>query len=169
VIVCNSFSKTWVMTGWRLGWMVLPVGAREEVSEIVEVTHSGVAPFVQRAGIAALADAGSVERFRAHCARGRELAGAALAGLNGVRHAAPEGAFYAFIGVEGTSDSLALAKRLVTEHGVAVAPGAAFGAAGEGYLRLCFAQSEAVLQRAMERLRAGLRTVGTECAHGFVK
>jgi aspartate aminotransferase len=169
VIVCNSFSKTWVMTGWRLGWMVLPVGAREEVSEIVEVTHSGVAPFVQRAGIAALADAGSVERFRAHCARGRELAGAALAGLNGVRHAAPEGAFYAFIGVEGTSDSLALAKRLVTEHGVAVAPGAAFGAAGEGYLRLCFAQSEAVLQRAMERLRAGLRTVGAECAHGFVK
>jgi len=169
VIVCNSFSKTWVMTGWRLGWMVVPAGARDTISEIVEVTHSGVAPFIQRAGIAALADPLSVERFRAHCARGRELASVALAGLNGVRYAAPEGAFYAFIGVEGASDSLAFAKRLVTEHGVAVAPGSAFGAAGEGYLRLCFAQSEAVLQRAMERLRAGLRTVGAEQARGFVK
>jgi aspartate aminotransferase len=96
--------------------------------------------------------------------------------LNGVRYAAPEGAFYAFIGVEGAPDSLALAKRLVTEHGVAVAPDSAFGAAGEGYLRLCFAQSEAVLQGAMERLRAGLGTVGAagparppEHPHGLVK
>ena len=169
VIVCNSFSKTWTMTGWRLGWMVLPAGGRDAVSEIVEVTHSGVAPFIQRGGIAALADAGSVERFRAHCGWGRDLASAALAGLGGVRYAAPEGAFYAFIGVEGASDSLALAKRLVTEHGVAVAPGSAFGAAGEGYLRLCFAQSEAVLQRAMERLRAGLRGVRATQDYGFVK
>ncbi|MBV8615039.1 MAG: pyridoxal phosphate-dependent aminotransferase [Acetobacteraceae bacterium] len=169
VVVCNSFSKTWVMTGWRLGWMVLPADARDAVSEIVEVTHSGVAPFIQRAGVAALADAGSVELFRAHCARGRDVASAALAGLSGVRYAAPEGAFYAFIGVEGVSDSLALAKRLVTEHGVALAPGSAFGAAGEGSLRLCFAQSEAVLQRAAERLRAGLRAMVAAQAHGFVK
>jgi aspartate aminotransferase len=157
VIVCNSFSKTWMMTGWRLGWMVLPTNARDEVSEIVEVTHSGVAPFIQRAGVAALADPISMERFRAHCARGRELAGTALGGLDDIRYAAPEGAFYAFIGVGNASDSLALAKRLVAEHGVAVAPGSAFGTAGEGHLRLCFAQSEPVLQRAMERLRAGLR------------
>ncbi len=160
VMVCNSFSKTWMMTGWRLGWMVLPAHTRDQVSEIVEVTHSGVAPFIQRAGIAALADPLSVERFRAHCAHGRELTGAALTGLNGVRYAAPEGAFYAFIGVEGAPDSLALAKRLVAEHGVAVAPGSAFGAAGEGCLRLCFAQSEPVLRHAMERLRAGLRAEG---------
>lgn len=156
-IVCNSFSKTFTMTGWRLGWMVVPEGARDAIAEIVEVTHSGVAPFIQRAGLAALGDPASVDRFRAHCALGRSVVGAALAGLNGVRYAAPDGAFYAFLGIDGVTDSLALAKRLVTEHGVALAPGSAFGVAGEGHLRLCFAQSEPILRRAMDRLRAGLR------------
>ena len=157
VIVCNSFSKTFTMTGWRLGWMVLPHAARDAVSDIVEVIHSGVAPFIQRAGIAVLREAESVERFRAHCAQGRRMAVEALTGLNGVRFTPPQGAFYAFIGVEGLSDSLDFAKRLVIHHGVAVAPGAAFGASGEGHLRICFAQSESVLRRAMDRLRAGLR------------
>ena len=156
VIVVNSFSKTWVMTGWRLGWMVLPEGARDGISEIVEITHSGVAPFVQQAGVAAVADTDVVAAFRAHCTRGRQLAGEALAGLNGLHYAAPDGAFYAFVGVEGLRDSLSLAKRLVTEHGVAVAPGVAFGSSGEGYLRVCFAQSPQRLERAMSRLRDGL-------------
>ncbi len=157
VIVVNSFSKTWVMTGWRLGWMVLPEGARDAVSEIVETTHSGVAPFVQQAGVAAIADTDVVAAFRAHCARGRQLAGEALAGLNGIRYADPDGAFYAFVGVEGSRDSLSLARRLVTEHRVAVAPGIAFGPSGEGFLRVCFAQSPQRLERAMSRLRDGLR------------
>jgi aspartate/methionine/tyrosine aminotransferase len=158
VIVCNSFSKAWVMTGWRLGWLVLPHGVRDGVAEIVEVTHSGVAPFIQKAGIAALHDADTVPRFLAHCAAGRKLAGEALDGLNGIRYAAPPGAFYAFVGIEGLSDSLGLAKRLVTNHRVAVAPGVAFGAAGEGFLRVCFAQTAALLERAMQRLRIGIRT-----------
>jgi aspartate aminotransferase len=157
VIVCNSFSKTFIMTGWRLGWMVLPEGARDSVCEIVEVTHSGVAPFIQRGGIAVLHDPAAISSFRAFCARGRALASDILSGLNGVRFVPPEGAFYAFIGIEGLTDSLSLARRLVLNHGVAVAPGAAFGAAGEGHLRLCFAQSEPVLARAMQRLREGLR------------
>lgn len=157
VIVCNSFSKAWVMTGWRLGWLVLPQGARDAVTEIVEVTHSGVAPFIQEAGIAALHDAETVRRFLAHCATGRKLAGEALDGLNGIRYAAPPGAFYAFLGVEGLTDSLDLAKKLVTNHRVAVAPGVAFGAAGEGFLRVCFAQSADLLERAMQRLRNGIR------------
>ena len=157
VIVCNSFSKAWVMTGWRLGWMVVPQGARDAVTELVEVTHSGVAPFIQRAGLAALADSETVERFRAHCARGRTLTNEALSGINRVRHAAPDGAFYAFVGVEGLGDSLQFAKRLVAEHRVAVAPGIAFGEAGEGHLRLCFAQSSERLERALGRLRDGLR------------
>ncbi len=158
VLVCNSFSKTWVMTGWRLGWLVVPEGARDAVTELVEVTHSGVAPFIQHAGLAAVADTDAVERFRAHCTRGRALTGEALDGLNGVRYTAPDGAFYAFVGVDGLTDSLELARRLVIEHGVAVAPGVAFGAAGEGWLRICFAQGEARLQRAMQRLRDGLRS-----------
>ncbi len=157
VIVCNSFSKAWVMTGWRLGWLVVPQGARDAVTELVEVTHSGVAPFIQHAGLAALGDDGSVERFRAYCSTGRGLVGDAIADLNGVRYVPPTGAFYAFVGVEGLSDSLALAKRLVSEHKVAVAPGVAFGVSGEGYLRICFAQSAERIQRAMGRLRDGLR------------
>ena len=157
VMVANSFSKTWVMTGWRLGWLVVPEGTRDAVTEVVEATHSCVAPFVQQAGLAAIADTATIEGFRAHCARGRELATRALAGLNGVRYAAPVGAFYAFVGVDGLTDSLELAKRLVVRHGVGVAPGIAFGDAGEGHLRLCFAQSAERMERAMGRLRDGLR------------
>ena len=78
--------------------------------------------------------------------------------IEGVRVAAPDGAFYAFVGVEGLTDSLAFAKRLVHEQKVAVAPGIAFGDAGEGYLRICFAQSAGKLESAMERLRDGLRS-----------
>ncbi len=157
VMVANSFSKTWVMTGWRLGWLVVPDGTRDAITEIVEATHSCVAPFVQQAGLAAIADPVTVDDFRAHCARGRELASQALLGLNGVRYATPVGAFYAFIGVDGLRDSLDLAKRLVTRHGVGVAPGVAFGDAGEGHLRICFAQSTERMERAMGRLREGLR------------
>jgi aspartate aminotransferase len=157
IIVCNSFSKTWMMTGWRLGWLVVPEGTSEQFVDIVEAVHSGVAPFTQFAGVAAIADTASVERFRVHCAMGRDLATQALAGLNRVRYRPPVGAFYAFLAVDGLHDSLDLAKKLVTRHGVAVAPGVAFGSAGEGWLRVCFAQSAALMERAMQRLRDGLR------------
>jgi aspartate/methionine/tyrosine aminotransferase len=143
IIVCNSFSKTWVMTGWRLGWLVAPEGAGEAIADIVEAVHSGVAPFIQLGGVAAIGDTASMEGFRA--------------GLNGVRYQPPAGAFYAFLAVEGLHDSLDLAKKLVTRHGVAVAPGVAFGSAGEGWLRVCFAQSAGRMERAMQRLRDGIR------------
>jgi aspartate aminotransferase len=157
VIVCNSFSKTWVMTGWRLGWLVVPEGTRDRITDLVEVTHSGVAPFIQRAGVAAVADESVVTGFRAHCAEGRALAAEALSGLNGVRYASPSGAFYAFVGIEGLRDSLDLSLKLVSRHGVAVAPGIAFGAEGEGHLRICFAQSRDRMVRAMASLREGLQ------------
>lgn len=157
VVVCNSFSKAWIMTGWRLGWLVVPEGFRDRIADIVEAIHSGVAPFVQRAGIAAMADGGTVANFRAYCAAGRHMASEALSGVNGVRYTPPPGAFYAFVGVDGLTDSLELALNLVKRHGVAVAPGMAFGPAGEGSLRICFAQSPDRMVRAMTRLRNGLR------------
>jgi aspartate/methionine/tyrosine aminotransferase len=157
IIVCNSFSKTWVMTGWRLGWLVVPEGTLERFTDLVEVAHSGVAPFVQRAGLAVLDEPRLVQDFRRHCATGRMLTSDALGGLNGIRYQPPDGAFYAFLAVDGLHDSLDLAKKLVTRHGVAVAPGVAFGSAGEGWLRVCFAQSAPLLERAMRRLRDGLR------------
>jgi aspartate aminotransferase len=156
-MVCNSFSKTWTMTGWRLGWLVVPDGTSEQIVDIVESVHSGVAPFTQRAGVAAIGDHDAVDRFRKHCENGRTLSGEALMGLNGVRYRQPDGGFYAFLAIEGLDDSLDLAKKLVTRHGVAVAPGMAFGDAGEGWLRVCFAQSSELMGRAMQRLRDGLR------------
>jgi aspartate aminotransferase len=157
VIVCNSFSKAWTMTGWRLGWLVVPDGGGEQFVDIVEAVHSGVAPFTQRAGLAALGDGDAVTQFRSLCTAGRELTGQALAGLNRIRYQPPAGAFYAFVAIDGLRDSLDLAKKLVTRHGVAVAPGMAFGTAGEGWLRVCFAQSPGLMERAMQRLRDGLR------------
>lgn len=156
VVVINSFSKTWAMTGWRVGWLVGPAGSRDAFADVIEATHSGVASFAQHGALAAVADDAFVDRFRAFCVQGRSIVSQALAGLNGVRFTPPDGAFYAFLGVEGLADSDAFARRLVIEHGVAVAPGVAFGAAGEGHLRVCFAQSPALMERAMGRLRAGL-------------
>ena len=156
VLVVGSFSKAWAMTGFRIGWLVVPEGVRDSFSQLVEMTHSSVAPFVQAAALAALGDEPFVARFRAYCAAGRAMTVDALRTLPRVRWAAPPGAFYAFIGVDGLQDSLSLALRLVAEHGVALAPGVAFGAGGEGHLRLCFAQSPAVLGRALERLGLAL-------------
>ncbi|MHB1303058.1 MAG: aminotransferase class I/II-fold pyridoxal phosphate-dependent enzyme [Acidiphilium sp.] len=156
VMVANSVSKSWAMTGFRVGWLVVPAGMRDAVGELTEVTHSTVAPFAQEAARAALGCEDFVRDFRAFCARGREIVEAGLAGLNRVRFQPPRASFYVFARIDGVTDSLDLALRLVREHGVAVAPGVAFGAAGEGHLRLCFAQSPEKLERAMERLRRGL-------------
>lgn len=156
VMVANSVSKTWAMTGFRVGWLVVPAGMRDAVGELTEVTHSTVAPFAQEAAREALGCEDFVKDFRAFCARGRGIVEAGLAGLNRVRFQPPRASFYAFARIDGVTDSLDLALRLVREHGVAVAPGVAFGAAGEGHLRLCFAQSPEKLERAMERLRRGL-------------
>jgi aspartate/methionine/tyrosine aminotransferase len=156
VMVANSVSKTWAMTGFRVGWLVVPAGTRDAIGELTEVTHSTVAPYSQAAAMAALGCEDFVTEFRAFCAAGRGIVLEGLAGLNRVQLQAPAASFYAFARIEGVNDSLALARRLVTEHKVAVAPGIAFGAAGEGHLRLCFAQSPEKLARAMERLRRGL-------------
>lgn len=139
VIVDNSLSKTWVMTGSRLGWHVRPVGTRDTVSDIVEVTRGPLHPARRRR---------RPRRYELCRALPRPLRGGsaaawakALGALNGVRYAPPDGAVYAF-GVEGTR--------------LAVAPGGAFGAAGNGHLGVCFAQEPERLTRAMARLRLGL-------------
>ncbi len=156
VLVVGSFSKAWAMTGFRIGWLIVPANTRDSFTELVEITHSGVAAFVQAAALAALADEAFVAQFRAYCTTGRAMTAAALGGLPRVRWSAPPGAFYAFFGVDGLTDSLGFALRLVHEHGVALAPGCTFGAGGEGHLRLCFAQSPAVLGRALSRLADAL-------------
>jgi aspartate aminotransferase len=166
VIVCNSFSKTWVMTGWRLGWLVVPEGTRDALAELIEVTHSGVAPFIQQGGLAAIGDPAVLDSFRAHCAEGRAIIGRELKGLPGITYTAPEGAFYAFLKVGGATDTVALAQDLVLRHKVAVAPGSAFGDSGEGWLRVCFATSPERLTRAVGRLVEGLAAFARTHATG---
>jgi aspartate/methionine/tyrosine aminotransferase len=157
-ISANTFSKAWSMTGWRLGWLVAPRGFIASFAKLVEFNTSCAPPFIQRAGIVALRDGealigDTVARLR----RARNLLAARLAALPGIEAAAPPGAMYLFFRVPGRSDdSLACAKWLASEGGLGLAPGIAFGPEGEGYLRWCFAATESLLERGIERLRAAL-------------
>ena len=151
LVIAQSFSKTFLMTGWRLGWLVLPPGHLDAIGKLIEFNSSCAPVFVQRGAMAALAIAddfvpGLVERLRA----GRDLLVGGLQAMPDVRVALPRGGMYAFFRVEGQRDSLAYAKQLVTAHGLGLAPGVAFGAEAEGWLRWCFATQD------LARLREGL-------------
>lgn len=163
VIVCNSFSKAWAMTGFRAGWLVVPEGVRDDVGEMIEITHSGVAPFTQRAAIAALADHAFVADFRAYCERGRTIVDTVFENMPGVRYRSPVAGFYAFLRIDSLEDSGALAMRLVQEQRIAVAPGGAFGRSGEGFIRLCFAHDSRRLARVVERLKESLSDLAQLC------
>jgi aspartate/methionine/tyrosine aminotransferase len=157
VIVVNSFSKTYSMTGWRLGWAQSGERTIRAMYKAAEFMTSNAAAMVQRAGIVALRDGESyVRKLREHYAERRSQVLAALSVMPGVTVAQPSGAFYAFFRVEGLTDSAAFAERLVRETGVALAPGSAFGPGGEGFVRLCFAASERTLTDALARLAAYL-------------
>jgi aspartate/methionine/tyrosine aminotransferase len=156
VIVAHSFSKSFLMTGWRLGWLVLPAGQLDAAGKLLEFNSSCAPVFVQRGGVAAMALAGSVvPGITAHLQMCRDRLVAGLRQLPGVTVASPLGGMYAFFQLQGQSDSLALAKTLVTQHGLGLAPGAAFGDEGEGWLRWCFAsQDPARLDAGLARLAA---------------
>ena len=159
LVVAHSFSKSFLMTGWRLGWLVAPPVLMPAIGKLIEFNTSCAPVFIQRAGLAALAGAadfvpGLVHRLQA-C---RDTLLPALAAVPGVTVAVPDGGMYAFFRVEGHDDSLALAKRLVVEAGLGLAPGAAFGDEAEGWLRWCFASREpARLTQGVERLARFLR------------
>ncbi len=160
LIVVHSFSKSFLMTGWRLGWMVVPDGdVLAQVGKLIEFNTSCPPEFVQHGGLAALAMGndfvdGLVQRLRA-C---RDLLLQRLQQLPGVTVAVPDGGLYAFLKIEGQGDSLALAKRLVAEHGLGLAPGIAFGPEGEGWLRWCFASREPErLSHGVDRVARALR------------
>ncbi len=154
VISANTFSKSWTMTGWRLGWLVAPKGFIAQIGKVIEFNTSCAPTFVQQAGIVAVRDgeslvASTVARLRAS----RDLLVETLATLPGTEVAPPPGAMYLFFRIAGRSDdSFAFAKRLVAESGLGIAPGVAFGPEGEGFLRWCFAASDALLLQGVERL-----------------
>jgi aspartate/methionine/tyrosine aminotransferase len=159
LVVAHSFSKSFLMTGWRLGWLVVPPALLDAIGKLVEFNTSCAPVFVQRAGLAALQGAGDfvpglVERLR-NC---RDTLLPLLAAVPRVQVATPLGGMYAFFRVDGENDSLAFAKRLVAEVGLGLAPGAAFGSEGEGWLRWCFASRDVSrLAQGVQRLESALR------------
>ena len=158
LVVAQSFSKSFLMTGWRLGWLVLPADAMGAAGKLLEFNSSCAPVFVQRGGLAALAEADTlVPAIAAHLKACRDRLLTGLSALPGITVASPPGGMYAFFRMEGQDDSLALAKRLVADHGLGLAPGAAFGPEGEGWLRWCFASRDlARLDQGLARLAAAM-------------
>jgi aspartate/methionine/tyrosine aminotransferase len=154
VISANTFSKTWLMPGWRLGWLVVPAELTADLGKLIEFNTSCAPVFVQRAGIAALNQgepviARSLQRFH----KARDYLVKELNSIDGLNAALPSGTMYAFFKVEGVADSLEFCKRLVRDAGLGLAPGSAFGPEGEGFVRWCFAASEERLAEGVRRLR----------------
>lgn len=152
VLFVNTFSKNWAMTGWRIGWIEAPTSVGPAIENLIQYSTSGVAVFMQRAACTALNDgeaflAAQMER----CRKGLERVSSVLATSSRI-HFAPAGAFYLFFGIDGIADSTAFAGGLLQKTGVGLAPGQAFGTAGEGYFRLCFARETKELTTAAERL-----------------
>ena len=154
LIVVNSFSKTYNMTGWRLGWAQANERLIRTMFKAVEFMTSNPAAPVQQAGIAALRDGEAhIRELRGHYAARRNQVKAALERMPGTSLPDPQGAFYAFPRIDAASDSTAFTAALVQKTGVALAPGVGFGRDGEGYIRVCFASTEATVGEALSRLR----------------
>jgi len=157
LIVANTFSKAWQMTGWRLGWLVVPPTLTEDLGKLIEFNTSCAPGFVQQAAVAALTQGEPhVEAFVRELKTRRDALHARLSAIEGLSVGCPQGAMYLFFRVHGVSDSLALAKDLVREAGLGLAPGSAFGPEGESYLRWCFAKPVPMLEEGARRLAAHL-------------
>jgi len=157
IIAANSFSKTWLMTGWRLGWLVAPAQLEADLGKIIEFNTSCAPDFVQLAGLAAIEQGEAhVSALRQGLKDKRDLLARRLGALKGVTAPAPDGGMYLFFKIEGHDDSVALSKRLISEARLGLAPGAAFGPEGEGWLRWCFAADTAALNQGVEHLQLWL-------------
>ncbi|MCO5147748.1 MAG: pyridoxal phosphate-dependent aminotransferase [Aquamicrobium sp.] len=161
LIFVNSFSKNWSMTGWRIGWLKIHPDLQQVFENLVQYSSSGTPAFLQRGAVAALDQgdafvAGQVER----AAKARAILCDRLAATGRVHLAPPAGAFYLFFRIDGVEDSRAAAFDMVERANVGLAPGAAFGAGGEGYFRLCFHRRLDQIEEAAERLGRWIETVG---------
>ena len=158
VIGANTFSKAWLMTGWGLGWVIPPPAAIPSLGKLIEYNTSCAPVFVQRAGVTAITEgepavAHTVRRFR----RARDLLVAHLNRIPGIEVSVPEGAMYVFFRVAGMEDTVAFCQQLIATVGLGLAPGSAFGPEGEGFVRWCFAASEAKLAEGVERLKRAVQ------------
>jgi aspartate/methionine/tyrosine aminotransferase len=159
VMVVQSFSKTYCMTGWRVGWLVARRDVAHKATELNEFIISHAASFAQKAAETALVHgeselAGMLQRLK----QNRDLCMDALGGMPGVTVPKPDGAFYLFPQIAGLTDSFGFCRRLLEECRVGLAPGVAFGAGGEGSVRICYAAGREILEPAMERLARFLQS-----------
>ncbi len=159
LLLANTFSKNWAMTGWRVGWLQAPRVLGPAIERIIQYNSSGTPAFLQRGCVAAL-DTGDdfvaeqVSRARSN----RDLASRMLAGMPQLRFETPPGAFYLFFAIDGMRDSTATTLRIIDEAKVGFAPGATFGPGGEGHLRMCFLRDPGKLEEALDRFGQWLRT-----------
>ena len=162
LVVAHSFSKSFLMTGWRLGWLVMPPELVDPMGKLIEFNTSCASVFTQRGAIAAVRRTGEVTpRVVAHLRACRDTLVPLLQALPGVDVAPAPGGMYAFFRLAGHPDSLATAKRLVTEAGLGLAPGSAFAPEAEGWLRWCFASRDPDrLRQGVERLQGWLAGPG---------
>ena len=159
IISVNSFSKAWSMTGWRVGWMVIPEALAQDTTKLVEYNFCCIFEPTQHAATVAIRDGeGEVQRLRAHLAKTRALLVDGLSDLSRVSIPDAGGAMYAFLKIDGYDNSLEVAQRLARDAKLGLAPGAAFGPEGEGWLRWCHATTESKLEEGISRLRDFLRT-----------
>jgi aspartate/methionine/tyrosine aminotransferase len=157
LVVINSFSKAWCMTGWRLGWIVAPAEVLADLAALIEFNASCVSEFTQRAGCAALQQGEPfVAQQRAELGQTKERLSARLRQLPAINLPAAGGAMYLFFQVAGEADSVRLAKGLIQQVGLGLAPGRAFGPEGEGWLRWCYASDWKKNEAGVERLAAFL-------------
>lgn len=153
LIVVNSFSKSWAMTGWRLGWLTLPPSLVPTIEKIMEFSVACAPPFIQRAAVVALQQGEDfIAQSSADYRRAKETVERSLARYSAVHCPPIEATFYAFFRLPDVQDSIAFAQLLIDEAKVGLAPGEAFGAPSNGWFRLCFAQTPEVLEQALARL-----------------
>jgi aspartate/methionine/tyrosine aminotransferase len=153
LVSTNSFSKAWQMTGWRLGWIVAPRALEADLGKLLEFNTSCAPDFVQAGGVAALQKGEEgIEALRLEMRASRDRVVAGLAKLPGIETAAADGGLYVFFRIAGHTDSLTVAKRLVAEAGLGLAPGVAFGPESEGWLRWCFATTDEAIDDGLVRL-----------------
>jgi aspartate/methionine/tyrosine aminotransferase len=161
LIVTNTFSKNWAMTGWRAGWVIYPSGLAPTFAKLGQYSTTSISTFVQHACIAALNEGDSFIRTMVdRCAEARAILVDGLSRLPGVTVAPPDGAFYLMARMGGDEPSLDFALRLLRDAKVGVAPGTAFGPEGEGLVRICFAISPALAREAVARMSSVLGRAG---------